>query len=261
MRQAVVTESLEGQSSDARLNRYRVFDEVNAPYLHWQIEQVEPFMGARLLEVGCGVGGILSQLTPREFVMGIDIEKEEIDFARTRFRDSAGFEFALMDIAGLSPEQRAALKARRFDTVLCVNVLEHIKDDAGAVTAMTDVLVPGGVVAILVPAHPALYGYYDEMDGHFRRYTKSGLRSVLLAAGLDVERLYRFNAVGAAGWFVQYRLLRRKIHRQGHFKVMQAVMPAMKAIESRVKPPVGLSLVAIARKPKAQPLISGDGDV
>jgi SAM-dependent methyltransferase len=245
------SDSLEGQSSDARLNRYRVFDEVNAPYLRWQIEQVEPFIGSRLLEVGCGVGGILSQLTPREFVMGIDIEKEEVEFARKRFAGRAGFEFASMDIAGLSGDERAALKTRRFDTVLCINVLEHIRDDAGAVAAMADVLVPGGVVAILVPAHPALYGHYDAMDGHFRRYTKPALRTVLLKAGLNLDRLFRFNAVGAAGWFVQYRVLRRTIHQQGHFKVMQAIMPAMKVIESHVKPPFGLSLVAIARKPKA----------
>jgi SAM-dependent methyltransferase len=242
---------LEGQSSGARLNRYQVFDEVNAPYLRWQIEQVEPFMGSRLLEVGCGVGGILSQLTPREFVMGIDVEEEEVAFARNRFADRPGFEFALMDIAGLPAEDRAALKARRFNTVLCINVLEHIQDDAAAVAAMTDVLVPGGVLAILVPAHPALYGQYDAMDGHFRRYTKSALRQVLLRSGLSVERLYRFNIAGAAGWFVQYRLLRRKIHQPGHFKIMTAILPALRAVESRVKPPFGLSLVAVARKSKA----------
>jgi SAM-dependent methyltransferase len=244
------SEWLEGQSSDARLNRYRVFDEVNAPYLRWQIEQVEPYMGSRLLEVGCGVGGILSQLTPLELVMGIDIEEEEVEFARKRFADRPGFEFALMDIAGLSAEDRAHLKARRFDTVLCINVLEHIKDDAGAIAAMADVLVPGGVLAILVPAHPALYGHYDAMDGHFRRYTKTGLREVLVRSGLGVEQLYRFNFVGAAGWFVQYRVLRRKIHQQGHFKVMTAILPALRAVESRVKPPFGLSLVAVARKSK-----------
>ena len=241
-------ESMEGPSSDARLNRYRVFDEVNAPYLRWQLEQVEPFIGSRLLEVGCGVGGILSQLSPRDFVMGIDIENEEVEFARRRFAAKTGFEFALMDIADLSPESRAALKAHHFDTVVCINVLEHIKDDVGAVAAMADVLVPGGVLAILVPAHPSLYGHYDAMDGHFRRYTKAGLRDVIARSGLSVERLYRFNLVGAAGWWVQYRLLRRKIHQPGHFKVLQAILPALKAIEARVKPPVGLSLVALARK-------------
>jgi SAM-dependent methyltransferase len=245
------SEPLEGRSSDARLNRYRVFDEVNAPYLRWQIEQFEPSLGSRLLEVGCGVGGILSQLEPRELLMGIDIEAEEVDFARRRFAGKPAYEFALMDIAQLSAEDRGVLKARRFDSVICINVLEHIDDDAGAVAAMADVLVPGGVLAMLVPAHPALYGHYDAMDGHFRRYTKSRLRAVLTKSGMSVEQLYRFNLVGAAGWFVQYRVLRRKIHQQGHFAVMQAMLPALKAIESRFRPPFGLSLIAVARKPKS----------
>ena len=60
--------------------------------------------------------------------------------------------------------------------------------------------------------------------------------------------MYRLNMLGAAGWFVQYKLLRRRIHGRAHFKVLQSVLPVMQAIESRVRPPVGLSLVAIAHK-------------
>src|ERR1700694_5334557 len=72
---------VEGTSSYARLNRYRLFDEVNAPYMRWQLEQFEPFLGPRLLEVGCGVGSILAQLSPREFVMGVDVEDEMVAVA------------------------------------------------------------------------------------------------------------------------------------------------------------------------------------
>jgi len=114
---------------------------------------------------------------------------------------------------------------------------------------MSEVLGPGGVLLVLVPAHPALYGAYDRMEGHFRRYTKRGLRDLISRSGLAMERMYRFNAVGAAGWWMQYRMLRRNIHSQGHFKLLQSILPALKAVESRLKPPIGLSLVAIARKP------------
>lgn len=241
--------ALEGESSDARLNRYRAFDEVNAPYLRWQLEQFQPYLGTRLLEVGCGVGGILAQLGPRELVVGADVEPDIVEFTRARFAGHAGYEFAVLDISALSSSDREALSKHRFDTILSINVLEHVKDDVAAVAAMTEVLVPGGRVLVLVPAHPALYGAYDKMEGHFRRYTKKGLRELISRRGLTVERLYRFNAAGAAGWWVQYRLLRRKIHKQGHFKLLQAILPAMRGFESRVEPPIGLSLVAIARRP------------
>jgi SAM-dependent methyltransferase len=243
---------VEGSSSYARLNRYRLFDEVNAPYMRWQLEQFTPFLGPRLLEVGCGVGSILAQLKPREFVMGVDVEDEMAAFAGQRFPDRRLYRFASLDISSLSAESRLMLKRQRFDTVLCINVLEHVLNDESAVAAMADVLEPGGTLALLVPAHPALYGQYDAMEGHFRRYTRASLRGLLARSGLDVVRLHRFNMAGAAGWWFQYRLLRQRIHGQGHFKVLQAALPVLKALEARLKPPFGLSLVAVAKKPQSR---------
>jgi SAM-dependent methyltransferase len=241
---------VEGTSSFARLNRYRMFDEVNAPYMRWQLEQFAPFLGRRLLEVGCGVGSILAQLPPREYVMGVDVEDELIDYARHRFLNTPQHEFAALDISFHSDESRLMLKGHRFDTIICINVLEHVQDDVAAVAAMADVVEPGGAVAILVPAHPALFGQYDEMEGHFRRYSRKGLSSLITGAGLDVVRLHRFNMVGAAGWWFQYQLLRKRIHGQGHFKTLQAMLPVLRAVEARLKPPLGLSLIAVATKPR-----------
>ena len=248
MKNPLLGAEIEGESADARLNRYRLFDEVNAPYTRWQLEQFGPHIGARLLEVGCGVGSLLAQLAPREFVMGLDVEPEIIAFAERRFADRDGYRFANLDISSLLPVDAALLKSFRFDTALCVNVLEHVLDDKAAVAAMAETVQEGGAVLILVPAHPSLYGPYDQMEGHFRRYTKAGLGDLLTGAGLTVRRLHRFNAVGALGWWVQYRLLRRRIHRQSHFKVLQSVLPALRAVEMWLKPPFGLSLVAVATK-------------
>jgi SAM-dependent methyltransferase len=246
------TREVEGSSSYARLNRYRLFDEVNAPYMRWQLEQFRPFLGPRLLEVGCGVGSILAQLSPREFVMGVDVEDEMVAFAGQRFTDRRLYRFAALDISSLSTEDRSMLKRQRFDTVLCINVLEHVLDDVSAVAAMVDILEPGGTLALLVPAHPALYGQYDAMEGHFRRYSRASLNGLLARSGLEVVRLHRFNLAGAAGWWFQYRLLRQRIHGQGHFKVLQTAMPVLRAIEARIKPPFGLSLVAVGKKPKSK---------
>ena len=241
---------VEGTSSYARLNRYRMFDEVNAPYMRWQLEQFEPFLGERLLEVGCGVGSILAQLSPHEFVMGVDVEDELIAYARQRFTNEQHHEFASLDISSHSIESRSMLKSHRFDTVICINVLEHVQDDVAAVAAMADVVEPGGAVAILVPAHPALFGQYDLMEGHFRRYSRQGLRRLVAGSGLDVVRLHRFNMLGAAGWWFQYRLLKKRIHGQGHFRTLQALLPVLKAVEARIKPPIGLSLIVVAKKPR-----------
>jgi SAM-dependent methyltransferase len=250
MIEQVVVSELEGPECEARLNRYRVFDEVNAPYLRWQLAQISENIGERVLEVGCGVGSILAQLGPRSAVMGIDLEDELIGYVRRRFAMDPAYSFATLDISRLSPIEMGMLKARHFDSIVSINVLEHVEDDEAAMRAMAGIVAPGGYVSIVVPAHPALYGAYDRMEGHFRRYSRDGLRRLVAKSGLQLVKLHRFNALGALGWWVQYRLLRQTIHGQSHFKVLQAVMPVMWVIEGIVKPPFGLSLVAVARRPE-----------
>lgn len=240
--------SAEADSAEARLKRYLVYDAVNAPYLRWQLDQFEPYLGKRVLEVGCGVGAILAQLGPREFVMGVDVEPQLAEFTRRRFDGQPGYQFASLDISSLPAAMRAELRQLRFDTILCINVLEHVEDHMGAVTAMADLLVPGGVLALLVPAHPSLFGPYDVTDGHFRRYTKSTLRDLLLGVNLKVEQLYHFNSIGAFGWWVQYRLMKRDNQTSSDYKLMQRLVPFLRAVEDRVKPPIGMSLIAVARK-------------
>ena len=132
---------LEGESAAARLNRYKAFDEVNAPYMSWQLEQFKPFLGKRVLEVGCGVGSIMAQLGPREILMGIDVEPDILEFARDRFAGQPNHEFAHHDITALSEADVAELKRHRFDTILTINVLEHVKDDSAAVAAMSPIAV------------------------------------------------------------------------------------------------------------------------
>jgi 2-polyprenyl-3-methyl-5-hydroxy-6-metoxy-1,4-benzoquinol methylase len=243
-----VAAPLVGTTAEARLNRYRVFDEVNAPYLRWQLAQLAPWVGRRVLEVGCGVGSILAQLGPRDDVMGVDLEEELIAFVRGRFAGDARYAFARMDISALTPTDRALLKEHRFDSVLCINVLEHVEDDEAAIRAMADVVEPGGSICLIVPAHPSLYGAYDRMEGHFRRYSRARLRQLVAGANLQPAGLYRFNAAGAIGWWIQYRVLRRNIHGQSHFRALQAALPLLAAAEKAVNPPVGLSLVAIATR-------------
>ena len=233
---------------DSRLERYLAFDRVNRPYLDWQLDAFRPFLGRRVLEVGCGVGGVLDRLAPRERLFGIDIEAEVLDCARARFAARPEFGFAQLDVGRLDPAQLSALRAERFDTLVSFNVFEHVEDDAAALRALADVLAEGATLALLVPAHPALYGPYDALDGHFRRYTRRSLGALLRAAGCVPRFVRHFNAVGALGWFVQYKLLRRSIHSEGHFGLMNRLVPVLSRAERLVPPPFGLSLLALAHK-------------
>jgi SAM-dependent methyltransferase len=231
-----------------RLSRYQLFDRMNRSYCRWQLDQFAPFLGQRILEIGCGVGGIIDLLGPRELIYGLDVEADVLDFAAQRFRDRPECQFQLLDISEADEDSLEKLQDQEFDTIICMNVLEHIRDDIGALQRMEQVLAPGGTLALLVPAHLALYGPYDKVDGHYRRYSKAYLRTILQQTGLRLVRSHYFNAVGALGWWVQYKLLRRSIHGEGPLRLMNRLLPLVRATEWIVKPPFGLSLIAVCRK-------------
>ena len=234
----------------SRLARYVLFDQLNRDYLAWQVAQFEPYLGRRVLEVGVGIGTIIELLGKRDLVHGLDVEDEVMDYTRSRFGHLPGYQFDLQDVTTIDAEKMAQLRELAFDSVVCINVLEHIEDHVAALRNMHELLEPGGHLALLVPAHAALYGDYDALDGHFRRYSRPLLRRLLGETGFEVRSLYHFNAVGAAGWYAQYKLLRRQIHGGGQFGIMNRLLPYVRSAEARFRPPVGLSLIAVCRKPE-----------
>ncbi len=234
---------------DSRIERYAYFDEINRPYVEWQLDVLRRYIGRRVLEVGCGVGSVLALLSDRELLVGVDKDPEMVGHATERFRGRAAYSFVAMDMAEPSPETMRHLAARSFDTVVSINVLEHIPDDLAALRAMASLTGKQGHIALLVPAHPGLYGPYDAIDGHVRRYTRSGLVSLIRSANLEVVMVRRFNAVGAVGWWWQYKVLKRSIHGSAQFGLMTRLVPLCRWAESLVAPPFGLSLAAVCRNP------------
>lgn len=233
----------------ARLERYLEFDSVHAPYLRWQLEQFEPYVGGRVLEIGCGLGGIVAQLEPRELIIGLEPEGDLIEYAQRRHSRRPDCRFVRADILRLSTGELAELRDARPDTILCINVLEHISDDAAALALMEQIVRPTGMVCLLVPAHPRLYGAYDQLDGHFRRYTRRSLKAVIARTSLRPVRMRYFNALGAAGWWFRYHILRSSTHTERDFRMMNRLIPFLRQIERLIPPPFGLSLVTVLQKP------------
>ena len=144
------------------------------------------------------------------------------------------------------------LSRYRPDSVVCVNVLEHIEDDAAALRAMAEILVPGGVIVLVVPAFEALYGPIDRNLGHYRRYRCGPLRKLAGVAGLDVLKLHYLNAVGLFAWWVNARVLKRETQSDAQIAIFDRWMaPVLSALESAIPPPFGQSILAVLRKPAA----------
>jgi ubiquinone/menaquinone biosynthesis C-methylase UbiE len=214
-------------------------------YNRWIYSQVAPYLGKRILDVGCAIGNITQFYADREQIIGVDVVPEELDVARERFADKK-FEAYHMDVA--SPEL-LKFRDRNLDTAVCLNVLEHVEDDVHALGNMRDALAPGANICLLVPCNKWLYGPMDAIDHHYRRYTKGEMNGKLREAGLTVVHQNYFNMLGIAAWFLQNRVLRRSMAAPAQYSVYDALVPVLRAIEAVVPVPAGLSLVTICRTP------------
>jgi SAM-dependent methyltransferase len=136
------------------------------------------------------------------------------------------------------------------DSCVCLNVLEHIEDDAGALASMAAILRQGGSVVLMVPAFPSLYGPIDRNSGHFRRYTRRSLVSLAGKAGLKVRNIRFMNSVGMFGWWLNARVLRREKQSAGQIDFFDRWMvPVISRVEASIPPPFGQSILAVLTRP------------
>lgn len=151
-------------------------------------------------------------------------------------------------LPGTLADARGPIAAHTLDTVVMVNVLEHLPDDVEALTLAQGLLGPAGGLCLFVPALPALYGSLDALVGHQRRYTPATLRKAVTAAGFTVETLRWFDLAGVVPWWVVGRVIRARSF-DGPLGALydRWVVPWARAMESRFAPPLGKNLLCIAR--------------
>ena len=209
--------------------------------------RVESFIGTDILEVGMGIGIFTEKLLVRGKVFGVEIVPEFVGEAKRRLGERHGLTTLVADIGGAALPD--SLRGRAFDTIVCMNVLEHIEDDRGTLKRLLSMLDSGGRLILVVPAHMCLYNPLDANDGHFRRYEAAELREKLKTAGFDLVHESRFNLFGIFGWFLNGTILRRKDLPTGQMGLFNKVAPVLFWLEHLVGPPVGLSLLAVGAKP------------
>ena len=207
---------------------------------------LRPYIGRRVLEVGCGIGTFTGRLLDlADDVVGIEPNVNCV--VRTRSAIGSHPRFTLHE-CHLEECDAEALQAHRFDTILCVNVLEHIENDVQALRRFRELLQPGGHALIFVPAVPAAYGPLDAELGHHRRYTRASLTRAFREAGLDLATIRYTNPIGLIGWMFNAHVTKSKAHSLSQVRMFERlVAPWALPLERLFQPPIGLSLVAIGR--------------
>lgn len=212
-------------------------------FTRWMADVVRPYVGDRVLEIGAGTGNMSLHLMPRSVYWATDVNSSYLDYLVTLRATRPYMRVGYTDAtdAGTLPG------GQHFDTVVCLNVVEHVQDDVGALRNVWTVLESGGRAIVLVPCGPWLYGSLDEVLGHCRRYTQEQLIAVAQQAGFRVERVLKFNRPGVVAWWLNGRILRRKTFGLGQIRVLNVLTPICRLLDSWLPLPP-LSIIAILRK-------------
>ena len=207
------------------------------------IRKIQPFLGFRILEIGAGIGNISRLLPLREKLIVSDADQTYLEILNQVFMYNDVVDVKHVDLE--DADTFAPLRERDCDTVLCMNVLEHVEDDMAGLRNMCSVLPPGGRLVLIVPQYACLMGSYDKFLGHHRRYSRRIIHDKLEQAGLRPVRFVNFNFLAILGWFVNSKLLRRRHFNKWQIKIFDMLVPAMQLIE-RILPLPGISLICIA---------------
>jgi SAM-dependent methyltransferase len=219
-------------------------------FLSWISDTIEPHLGPRVLEVGAGQGAIAGKLAAAGHQL------LAIEPADNVFPELARNAATMDRVAARQITSQALLDegvGGSFDSVVYVSVLEHIRDDVAELRTAYELVKPGGTIVLFVPAMPSLYGSLDFKSGHYRRYDRALLRSVIEDAGLEIEELEYMDIVGVVPYFLMYRLLSVPTLDAGSSALYDRVLvPISRFIQRGVgAPAVGKNLVAVARRPLA----------
>jgi SAM-dependent methyltransferase len=212
-------------------------------YHRWILAEFLPYLGESIAEVGAGVGNF------SKLILETNIKSLKA------FEPSQNMYPLLQKVLGQDKRATAvndffgrSHTAQRFDSILYINVLEHIEDDVSELSNVREALNPNGHLLIFVPALPWLYSDFDRQVGHFRRYVKKDLVELTQQSGFSVVDARYFDVAGIIPWYINFVLLKNSIGGGSVSLYDRLVVPAMRIVERLVTPPIGKNVLLVAKK-------------
>src|SRR6266550_1755414 len=222
----IYADDVYGSQVLGRLNR--------APrFTKWMADVIRPYVGENVLEIGAGTGNLTAQLIPRRLYWASDINPLYLTYL-----ENVGLNRPYMRVGYTDGEKGESYpKEQKFDTVICLNVVEHLANDLEALRNIREALEQDGRAIILVPCGPWLFGSLDEVLGHQRRYTRKQLMELADKAGFHLENVLEFNRIGVIAWWLNGRLLRRRTFGLWQIKILNLLTPLFRVLDNFIHLP------------------------
>ncbi len=213
-------------------------------YHQWILSEFEPYLGNSAAEVGAGTGNFTKLLVDRVTQLeAFEPSRNMYQALARQYADSS-----TVNTHNTLFEHSQPQFAQSFDSVIYVNVMEHVENDAHEFSIINSGLVPGGYALIFVPALSWLYSDFDRQVGHYRRYHKKDLRNLAMDAGFEIIKLKYFDVFGILPWYLAFVTFKKSVSQKNVALYDKWIAPVAKKVERIVSPPVGKNLLLVAKK-------------
>ncbi len=210
-------------------------------YNKWTFDKFKKYLKGEILEIGCGIGNFTSTLSEYGNTTAIDIDQNLIQ--KFKSDNNAKVKVGFGDIE----KGKYFFKDKEFDTIVCINVLEHINDDYLALRNIYKLLKNNGTLILLVPIYTFLFGEIDRAVHHYRRYNPKVLTKNMQEIGLTIISSRKLNFIGALGWFVTGKIFKNKQITKNNIKLFNIMSPIL-YLENLIEPPIGTSILIVAKR-------------
>ena len=215
----------------------------------WMYEEISQGLSGDILEVGSAIGTFSEKLVnsfPTSHLTLTDVSDGYIEKLREKYRNNKNITTHKLNLNNQADYERIGYG--QFDSIMAINVLEHVENDELTLTQLYNMLKDKGTLVILVPCHKFLYNVIDKDLGHFRRYAQKDLGTKIRKTEFTMDRIFYFNALGLVGWYLNGNIFKKSQVNVTGLKVLDALVPLSKHAERITGKRVGLSIVCYLRK-------------
>ena len=214
-------------------------------YHAWILSEIGQFVGRNIAEVGAGTGDmsvLLSCLDYDELVL-YEPSYNMFPVLKNRFLSESAVSVKQQFFG-----DEKDIHTKKFDTIIYINVLEHVENDKAELEIAYKKLNRNGHIIIFVPALMCLYSGVDKQFGHVRRYQKKNLEERVIKTGFNIIKSSYFDIIGILPWYIFFVLLKMPFLKKNVTLYDSFIVPISRIIERRFSMPIGKNILLVARK-------------